>query len=195
MADRSDSSPSIIGQNEAAGEAHSTVGSGADRAGNVVAEFVEAARSAAESLLEEQKRQVADRVSGVAEALRSAVAPLERSQNRIVARYLEGAADQVDDLSRTMRTRRWNELVADTEEFARRQPTLFVLGAVAAGFLAGRLFWASASGQQRNRDPSRPPASAEATFAVTAAVSSGSRTGAAGLSGDAARPPGAVEAR
>jgi ElaB/YqjD/DUF883 family membrane-anchored ribosome-binding protein len=139
----------------------------------VVAEFVDAARSAAESLLQEQKSQVAERVSGVAEALRSAGESLDRSQNRVIARYVEQAAEQVEDLSRTLRNRRWNELLADTEDLARRQPTLFVLGAVATGFVLGRLLWTSTHWN----DSSRAPARAETSRAVTAAVSSGSGDG------------------
>jgi hypothetical protein len=42
-----------------------------------------------------------------------------------------------------VRAQRWNEVVADTEAFAKRQPILFVVSTVAAGFLAGRFLWAA----------------------------------------------------
>jgi hypothetical protein len=109
----------------------------------------------------------------VAEALCSAGESLDRSQNRVIARYVEQAAGQVEGLSRTLRNRRWNELLAETEDLARRQPTLFVLGAVATGFVLGRLLWSST----RWSDSSRAPARAETSRAVTAAVSSGSGDG------------------
>jgi hypothetical protein len=139
----------------------------------VVAEFVDAARSSAESLLQEQKHQVAERVSGVADALRNASESLDRSQNRVIARYVQQAAEQVDGFSRTLRNRRWNELLTDTEELARRQPTLFVLGAVATGFVLGRLLWTSTRWGVSSQASSRT----ETTRAVTAAVSSGSGSG------------------
>lgn len=177
MADRNDASSSMTGQNRPPGWADSTAEVRGERAGNIVAEFVDAARSAAESLLQAQKQQVAEQVSGIAEALSSAFHPLHRSQNRMIARYIGEAADQVESFSRKMRERPWNELVAETEDLARRQPTLFVLGAVATGFLVGRLLWASAAAPRSTNDASRGGPSSETTRAVTAAVSSGSGTG------------------
>jgi ElaB/YqjD/DUF883 family membrane-anchored ribosome-binding protein len=192
MADRNDAPSSLIGQHDAAGRTHSTAKATGERTGNVVAEFVDAARSAAESLLEEQKQQVAERVSGMAEALRGAVHPLHRSQNRMVARYMDQAASQVEDLSRSVRERGWPELVAVTEDFARRQPTWFVLGAVATGFLVGRLLWASGGAQQYRDGTTGVRPTSVTTRAVTAAVSSGSGTGEE--AGHAAGSSGAVEA-
>jgi len=172
MADRNGSSSSMIGHHEGEREVHSTARADAPAAQNVVTEFVDAARSAAESVLQEQKHQWAERVSGVAEALRSAGHSLDQLQNRVIARYAQRAGDQVDNIARNMRNRGWGELVADTEEFARRQPTWFVLGAVATGFLLGRLMWASSHPSSAIGDSSR----GETTRAVTAAVSSGSGT-------------------
>src|ERR1700761_4465493 len=145
MADRNDASSSMVAPTGAT-EFHST------DSGSVVTEFLDAARSAAESLLQEQKRQIADRVSGIARALQNAAHPLDESQSRVVARYLEEGAAQVHSLSRRMHERHWGELVADTEDFARREPTWFVLGAVVTGFVLGRLFWASTSGRRHNGD-------------------------------------------
>src|SRR5260370_23324235 len=114
---------------------------------------------------------MADRVSGMAKALRSAAQPLDESQNRVIARYLEEGAAQVEGLSRTIRERHWGELVADTEDFARRQPTWFVLGAVATGFVVGRILWASTGGPRPPAPPS-PPGSGTPRPG-TAAASSG----------------------
>jgi ElaB/YqjD/DUF883 family membrane-anchored ribosome-binding protein len=184
MADRNDASSSMMAPTGATG-VHST------ESGSVVTEFLDAARSAAESLLEEQKRQIADRVSGLARALQSAAQPLHESQSHVIARYLEEGAAQVDSLSRRMHERRWGEVVADTEDFARRQPTWFVLGAIATGFVLGRLLWTSAGGRQH--DAARPSRSSEPARTVTAAVSSGSGTAAGELTGNPHPITGAVE--
>src|SRR6201998_2332206 len=168
MADRDDASSSAIPPTGATGRVHSTPDTERGYSGSVVTEFLDAARSAAESLLEEQKRQIAERVLGIARALRSAARPLDESQSRVIARYLEEGATQVDKFSRTMRERHWGELVADTEDFARRQPTWFVLGAVATGFVVGRLLWASAG--ERQHDAARSSRSSEPARTVTAAV-------------------------
>ncbi len=193
MGDRNDASSSTITPTGATGRAHSTADGEREYGGSVVTEFLEAARSAAESLLEEQKRQIADRISGIARALRSAAQPLDESQSRVIARYLDEAATQVHSLSRTMRERHWGALVADTEDFARRQPTLFVLGAVATGFVVGRLLWASTG--ERRHDAARSSRSSEPAGTVTAAVSSGSGTAAGELTGNPHPITGAVETR
>jgi len=98
MADRNDASSTMITPTGATGRAHSTADMEGGYDGSVVTEFLDAARSAAESLLEEQKRQIADRISGIARALRSAAQPLDESQSRVIARYLEEGAAQVDSL-------------------------------------------------------------------------------------------------
>ena len=193
MADRNDASSSMITPTGATRRAHSTADGETEYGGSVVTEFLDAARSAAESLLEEQKRQIADRISGVARALRSAAQPLDESQSRVIAGYLDEAATQVHSLSRTMRERHWGELVADTEDFARRQPTLFVLAAVATGFVVGRLLWTSTG--ERRHDAARSSRSGEPARTVTAAVSSGSGTAAGELSGNPHPITGAVETR
>ena len=110
-----------------------------ERAKTILTELLEATRSTAEALLDEQKQRAAERVKGIAEAVRCAAQSLERSDSRAIARYAERAADRIEDFSLLMCERRWGEIVADTGNFARRRPTLFLLGAAAAGFLAGRL--------------------------------------------------------
>lgn len=193
MADRNDATSSMMTPSGAAGQVHSTTDAERGHGGSVVTEFLDAARSAAESLLEEQKRQIAGRISGAAEALRSAAQPLDESQSRVIARYLEEGAAQVETLSRNMRERHWNELVADTEDFARRRPTLFVLGAIVAGFVVGRLLWTSAGG--RRHDDARSSRSSAPARTVTAAISSATGTTAGELTGNPHPITGAVESR
>jgi ElaB/YqjD/DUF883 family membrane-anchored ribosome-binding protein len=192
MADRNNASSSMIASGGGTERAHAA--DMADRHdGSVITEFVDAARSAAESLLEEQKRQIADTVEAVGEALRCATHPLEQSQTRIVARYVEDAANRVHSLSHTMRARRWGELVADTEDYARRNPTVFVLSSVAVGFVLGRLLWMSTSGRQHQAAWSS--GGGEPARSVTAAVASATGTAGRELAGDAAARTGASEAR
>src|SRR5690242_10079498 len=112
MADRTESSSSMVTQQGMSETNRVTTGAGSAR--SVVAEFMDAARSTAESLIEEQKQQIADRVKGLAEGLEAAARSLGGSQNRIVARYVQEAGDQVRNFSHSLHGRRWNELLADT---------------------------------------------------------------------------------
>ncbi len=141
---------------------------GLDRAKDIVVEFACATQSAALSAANERKERVAQQVGGIAEAVRSAARSLDRSQTPTVARYVDRAAAQVDDLAHALHERRWGELIGDLEMVARRQPALFVTGAVAVGFLIGRFLSLS------NRHQNGMPMSEGGPAPVTAAISSAS---------------------
>jgi ElaB/YqjD/DUF883 family membrane-anchored ribosome-binding protein len=104
-----------------------------------VARLGEQMRGAAQSLVEEQKERMAVAVQGVADMLRRTADTLEREHNATAAHYAGRLAAQIDRFSTAVRQREIGEMVASTEDFARRQPALFIAGAVAAGFLIGRL--------------------------------------------------------
>jgi NTP pyrophosphatase (non-canonical NTP hydrolase) len=146
--------------------------SGVERVGAILAELADAARSAAEALLDDQKQQTAERIAEIAGAVHSAAQSLDRSDNSALARSVARAGDQVEGFSRLIRDRRWSEIAADADEFARRQPILFALGATLAGFAAGRLFSAPADRQPREPAPALDlsPHRGE-TDEITAAVS------------------------
>ena len=148
---------------------------GIERAKTVLFDFASAAQSTAASLANEQRHRAARQVGGIADAVRLAARSLDHSQTPAAARYADRAADQIGDLARWLHQRQWAQLVGDVEAVARRSPALFILGAVAAGFLAGRFLALSAPPADRSRnaagDPSAP------ADAVAAAVSSASGNG------------------
>jgi ElaB/YqjD/DUF883 family membrane-anchored ribosome-binding protein len=96
-------------------------------------------RDAAQTLIHEQKDRAADAVEGLAQALREAADQLEREEKPTAAGYADQAAARVAQFSATVRARDIEELLLEVESFARRQPTLFFAGALAAGFLLGRV--------------------------------------------------------
>jgi hypothetical protein len=109
-------------------------------------------REAATDLLGEQKDRAADVVHGIAAALRRTAGNLE-GENAAAARYADRAAARVDRFSETLRARQWGDLLADVEDFARRQPAFFLLGAVGAGLMVGRLAAASADRRYGDIEP------------------------------------------
>lgn len=111
--------------------------------------FGEQVREALQSVLQEQKERMADTVHGVADALRRTAGTLEREENQAIARYADQAAAQIDRFSETVRRREIGDLVAGAEGFARRQPSLFIAGAVAAGFVIGRVLARPSEGAAR----------------------------------------------
>jgi ElaB/YqjD/DUF883 family membrane-anchored ribosome-binding protein len=123
-------------------------------------------RAAAESLLSEQKERAAEAVHCLADVLRQAADTFEREERGIVAHYVDAAAAQIDRVSETMHRRSLEDVLASAEDVARRQPALFLTGAVAVGFLVGRVL-------SRVGDGDRPHAEG---YAMTA----GNRSGHAG---------------
>ena len=124
---------------DAARDARTQAAAAGTAAQRQVAQLGEQMRDAAESLVEEQKERMAAAVQGVADMLRRTADTLERENNATAAHYAGRVAAQIDRFSTAVREREIGEMVASTEDFARRQPALFIAGAVAAGFVIGRL--------------------------------------------------------
>ncbi|MDQ2694398.1 MAG: hypothetical protein M3Z21_03280 [Pseudomonadota bacterium] len=107
--------------------------------------LMEDAKSRGESLLAEQKRATADEVAGVAQALRKSAQEMHQQEHPpLITPYLERTADSIDRMASALRERDLNSLVRQVENFARRQPALFLGGAVAVGFLLARFLRSSA---------------------------------------------------
>jgi hypothetical protein len=90
------------------------------------------------SSVEEQKAAGADFASGMAGAIRRAASEFDKSDVPQAAQYIRLAADQIDTVSDAFRRRDLQQLVADVQGFARRQPTAFLGAAVLAGFAVVR---------------------------------------------------------
>jgi hypothetical protein len=170
MADGIEHTSQMMGQQGAAEGSQTAISAASKR--SVLAEFADAAQSVAGALVQEQKQQIAERVLGMAEALEGAAHSLHQSQNNAIGRYVQNAGQHVRSLSRTLRERRWNEVIADIEDFARHQQTWFALGTVAVGFVVGRLLWTATNAPTPSADATREGLRRETTREVTAAVAS-----------------------
>lgn len=106
-------------------------------ASTVARDAADTARGHAEAA----KSSMADEVSGVASALRTAADQLRSGspQERTFGQIAEGLADASD----AMREKDLGELVRDVTTFARRNPMVFLGGAVLIGFAATRFAKAS----------------------------------------------------
>jgi hypothetical protein len=135
-----------------------------EHASNVAESAKGLASQAGEKLLssvEEQKAAGADFVSGVAGAIRRAANEFDKDVPQ-AAQYIRLAADQIGTVSDAFRRRDLNQLVADIQGFARRQPTAFLGAAVLAGFAAVRFLKTSTAGTNsdgRSTNTQQSPAS------------------------------------
>ena len=110
------------------------------------------AKERARSIAGEQKNLAADRVTGFADALRHASSDLDEQGQSIVSGVVRQAADGLERVSGAMRSNDVDDLVGSIEDFARRQPAVFIGSAVLAGFGIAR-FMKSSSERRRERGP------------------------------------------
>jgi hypothetical protein len=108
---------------------------------------VDKAKDMAMSQLSGQKAKAADAVSSMAQSLRQAGQGLEESQPPLpVHQYVNRAADQLEHLGTFLNEREITEVIGEVENFARRQPALFLGVAFGAGLLAARFLKSSGDG-------------------------------------------------
>lgn len=101
------------------------------------------AKDYARSEADRQKSAAADEVHGVADALRSSARSLDEQHQPMLASYVKQAAEGLDSLSGSLSASSLDDMVRGVEGFARRQPGLFLGGAVATGFMLARFLKAS----------------------------------------------------
>jgi len=132
--------------------------------------LISAVRDKTDSLLSEQKNRAADEIAAIGNMLQNSVQSADQSSRGALADYAETAAGEINRFADRLRTASWGELASDTEDFARRWPTLFIAGAVGLGFMAGRFLVASG-------DRSDHPAEAGAATANAGGPATGMSTG------------------
>lgn len=103
----------------------------------------EEAKQRVRSFAEERKSVAADQVRGIADVLHQTSEGLREQRYGMVGDIADRAAQRLDDFAETMRDRDLDSMIADVGDFARRQPALFIGGAVALGFALSRFLKAS----------------------------------------------------
>ena len=97
--------------------------------------------------------QAAQTMDGISQAVRDLSGDLrDRPQSAPIAEYADSAADQLQHLSTYLR-KDAGDIVQDVRSYARRQPTVLLLGAFALGFLGARFL--KSSGTATNQPNTR----------------------------------------
>lgn len=92
---------------------------------------------------EQQKRAGADYVTDIAGSVRRAAGEFEEQVPQ-AAEYIRYAADQIENMSDSLRRRDLSQMMTDVQSFARRQPTAFLGITFLAGFAAVRFLRSTA---------------------------------------------------
>jgi hypothetical protein len=125
-------------------------GSSSDAIKTQASEFVDAAKDVAsqatgkiKETADSQKTAGADYVGNLADTIRRAAREFDNDLP-IAGAYIRKAASQIEGVADTIRTGNFNDLVRQTQSFARRRPTAFLGMAVLAGFGVVRFLKSSA---------------------------------------------------
>jgi len=112
-------------------------------------ELADAAKNVASQATDRLKEKVSEQrgvgaeyVGNLAETIRRAAREFDKDLP-IAGKYIRKAAVQVENVSDSIRTGDFNDLVRNAQSFARRQPTAFLGMAVLAGFAAVRFLKSS----------------------------------------------------
>jgi hypothetical protein len=134
-----------------ADQAQAKVGQVVDQAQGAAGQVADQAKKQVTSQFESQKGRAVDTLVTVAQALRQTGQQLQQQEQGAVAEYVEQVAERVERVTNHLRAHDVTDLIADTQEFARRQPGLFVTGALALGFIGARFLMSSGqhAAQQR----------------------------------------------
>ena len=124
--------------------------SAVDTASEKGGDLVERAKSTATRQADSQRARAAMTLRGAADAMRQ-VSDRIRQDEPSVASVTAMAADRTQDVARYLQQTDVNDMIRGVEDFARRQPLLFLGGAFALGLLGSRLLKASMPSQEMSR--------------------------------------------
>jgi hypothetical protein len=120
-----------------------TVGQVTEQAQQTAGQVVDQARQQVSSRLAGQKDRAAEGLTSVAQALRQTSQQLREQDQQTVTGYIESAASQVERVSNYLKHNDLGGLIDDVEQFARRQPALFLGGTFVLGLLGARFLKSS----------------------------------------------------
>lgn len=105
-----------------------------------------------------KKDRAAGRLGGVADVLRDSGEDLAgETEQPWIGAYAEQAADALEDTADALQRKDIGELIGDLEDFAHRQPAVFIAGALLAGVLLGRFLKASGEREAARATPGGRP--------------------------------------
>jgi hypothetical protein len=143
------------------------------------AELAQDVKRRGEQRFDSQKQAAADQAKSLAGVVERAAEDLREQDQQSLAQYAGQLADSMKSFADSLKSRSTDDLIRDTQDLARRNPTLFVLGSVAVGVALSRFFKASGDRegrQQRNFHPSAEYGGQPATFESRPGTGSGPGT-------------------
>ena len=135
---------------DAVDQLRSQAGDVVDQLRTQAGDTVDKIKVRANDQLDSQLTQAGVSLASVASAVDTISEQLRQGNQEMLATYADRAAGQVDQMASYLRQSDPNKVLRDIEDFARREPALFLAGAFAVGLLSTR-FLKSSSSQTENR--------------------------------------------
>lgn len=129
-----------------------------DSTGEVAGKIYDSAAKTASSKIDEQKSNLASNLAGVADSIRQIGDSFSDEKQptgvaKLTSDYSSTLADKVEQASSYLEDKDLSQLMNDVEDFAHRNPALFLGGAFALGIVAARFLKSSSSNQALMRRP------------------------------------------
>lgn len=109
-----------------------------------------------QSSVSQGKERTARALGAVAESLRSAGNDLRGRDEGMIGQFIDGAADRASRIADHLNNSDPNALLDDLENYARREPAVFLGGAFVVGLIAARFLKSSRRGNGRQMDTAQP---------------------------------------
>jgi ElaB/YqjD/DUF883 family membrane-anchored ribosome-binding protein len=110
---------------------------------NVASQAADRASERVESGLDRGKVRTAKALGAVAQSLRAFGNELRSQNEEGIGRFADRAADRADQMATRLNNADPHSLIDDVEDFARREPAVFIGGAIAIGLVAARFLKSS----------------------------------------------------
>lgn len=117
-----------------------------DHAKDAAGDVLETGKARAEEELTYGKGVVAQQVRDAANAAKAAARDLRERDQAMLAGWADMAADNMSHAAQSLDGRDIGEIFSNVENFARRQPAVFLAGVALAGFAAARFAKAARDG-------------------------------------------------
>lgn len=133
------------------------------------AALIDKIRTGAAAQLSTQKDRATDGIGSVVEVVRQGTQHLREDQHQTIAQYVDDAVGQMERFTNRLKETDVGELFDDAQQFARRNPAMFIGSAFALGLVAARFLKSSgnrngqAIGSRTQQSARRDPPSAYVT--------------------------------
>ncbi len=165
---------------QALGQVKDTASQALEQGQQVAGQAIDKAKDGVKSQLSNQKEKAVSTLGNFTDALMHTGEQLRQSGQGVFGGYAETLADRVDNVAGYLRENDIDELTAQVEDFARKQPALFIGGAFIAGIALARFLKSSksstgASGASYNSTLPTPASAGALTTTTGTGYNSSSR--------------------